>query len=78
MNIFCVLSDGETFSGHSGSVIAIYADDSKLTDDEMELLQNGELPDKPLAVVDLEALLAQALIAKLPCVKKLRLLGMKG
>lgn len=78
LNVFCVLDDGETFAGHGGSVIAVYASNADLSDDELAMLENGTLPDNPLATVDLDALLAQALIAKLPCVKKLLKLGMAG
>ena len=72
MNIFCVLDDGETFGGVANSNITIYPDDDSLTDDDLDLLNNGELPENPSFVVSLDILLQQAIEHNLPCVSNIQ------
>lgn len=71
MQWFCVLNDGETFSGVEGSTICFYDNDENLSEDDLTLLENGELPDKPKFVVDLHALLTEAIEMKLKSVSEL-------
>jgi hypothetical protein len=68
---FCVLDDGETFSGVDGSTICFYENDEDMSEDDLELLENGVLPEKPKIVIDLATLLDEAIEMNLKSVHKL-------
>lgn len=72
MNIFCILEDGETFSGVSNSTITIYPDDDTMCEEDLDLLNNGVLPENPSFVVSLDILLQQAIEHNLPCVSNIQ------
>lgn len=70
--VFNVLGDGETFGGVEGSTIQVFPNDEHCTEEQVESLENGEIPETgDLEVIDLDKLLVEALAAGLPCVKGL-------
>ncbi len=68
---FCVLDDGETFSGVGNSTIVFYDNEDDMSEDDLTLLENGTLPEKPKIVIDLATLLAEAIEMNLRSVRRL-------
>lgn len=68
---FCVLEDGETFSGVGNSTICFYENEEDMSEEDMSLLENGILPEKPKIVINIAALLAEAIERDLRCVRRL-------
>lgn len=70
--VFNVLDDFDTFSGVDNCQIIVYPDTDKLTDEQLDDLENGKLPnDGYHCSIDLTKLLNEAMEAKLDCVKPL-------
>jgi hypothetical protein len=69
---FTVLEDGSTFSVADNSQILVYPDDKDMSEDDLQDLEDGRLPeDGAVATICLRKLLNEALEAKLDCVKDL-------
>ena len=70
--VFNVLDDGSTFSGVENSQVLVYPADDKMSEDDLEELENGSLPNEgAVASICLRKLLNEAMEAKLECVKPL-------
>jgi hypothetical protein len=68
--VFNVLSDYDTFSSADNSQILVYPNDEHCTEEQMDELENGRLPETgDLVSIDMTKLLNEAIKAKLDCVK---------
>ena len=70
--VFNVLSDFDTFSSADNSQILVYPHDENMSEDDLQELEDGRLPeDGSLVSIDMTKLLNEAIKANLPCVAEL-------
>ena len=70
--VLAVLEDGTTFSGAEGATIQVFPNDEHCTEEQMEALENGDIPETgDVATINVKQLLKEAIAAGLPSVKDL-------